>query len=57
LPWKLLTYNPQLGGYQVNIGEDQLSLAPKYNQHAPWDWTDDRARPVDDYWVPSAAGM
>ena len=42
LPWKLLTYNPQLGGYQVNIGEDQLSRAPKYGERAPWDWTRSR---------------
>src|SRR3982750_1316652 len=30
LPWSLLTYNPQLGGYEVNIGEEQLRGAPKY---------------------------
>jgi PRC-barrel domain len=24
LPWKLLTYNPRLEGYEVNVGEQQL---------------------------------
>src|ERR1700746_3126689 len=32
LPWNLLTYNPQLQGYEVNIGEEQLKGAPKYSE-------------------------
>jgi hypothetical protein len=43
LPWALLTYNPQLGGYEVNIGEEQLRGAPKYTKAESWDWSD-RAR-------------
>src|ERR1700733_953804 len=39
LPWKLLTYNPQLGGYQVNIAETQLKGAPRYSTHETWDWS------------------
>src|ERR1700758_5806931 len=31
LPWQLLTYNPQLGGYEVNVGEEQLKGAPKFS--------------------------
>ena len=27
LPWSLLTYNERLGGYQVNISEEQLGSA------------------------------
>ena len=38
LPWKLLTYNPRLEGYEVNVGEQQLKGAPKYTQHEGWDW-------------------
>src|SRR6201986_543420 len=30
LPWQLLTHNPQLGGYEVNVGEEQLEGAPKF---------------------------
>ena len=40
LPWPLLTYNPRLDGYEVNIGEQQLKGAPKYSKHESWDWSD-----------------
>ena len=43
LPWSLLTYNPSLEGYEVNVSEQQLRGAPKYNRHETWDWSD-RAR-------------
>jgi hypothetical protein len=43
LPWSLLTYNPKLEGYDVNISEQQLKGAPKYSKHENWDWSD-RAR-------------
>ena len=43
LPWSLLTYNPSLEGYEVNVGEQQLKGAPKYSKHESWDWAD-RAR-------------
>jgi hypothetical protein len=43
LPWSLLTYNPQLEGYEVNVSEQQLKGAPKYARNETWDWSD-RAR-------------
>jgi hypothetical protein len=43
LPWSLLTYNPRLEGYEVNVGEERLKGAPKYSRHETWDWSD-RAR-------------
>jgi len=43
LPWSVLTYNPTLGGYEVNVTEQQLKNAPKYSRHDSWDWSD-RAR-------------
>jgi hypothetical protein len=51
LPWSLLTYNPRLEGYEVNVGELQLKDAPKYSKHESWDWSD-RARDqkVSDYY-------
>jgi hypothetical protein len=51
LPWSLLTYNPRLEGYEVNVGEQQLKDAPKYSKHETWDWSD-RARDqkVSDYY-------
>ncbi len=51
LPWSVLTYNERLGGYEVNITEQQLSGAPKYGQHDNWDWSDrSRTRQLDDYY-------
>ena len=42
LPWDSLTYDTRLGGYRINITEEQLKGAPKYSGTS-WDW-DDRAR-------------
>jgi hypothetical protein len=55
LPWSLLTYNERLGGYEVNITEQQLKAAPKYGAHETWDWSDTKRRKsVSDYYgVPS----
>jgi hypothetical protein len=51
LPWNLLTYNPQLEGYEFNIGEEELKDAPKYGLHETWDWSASRrVRSIDDYW-------
>jgi hypothetical protein len=49
LPWSLLTYNPRLEGYEVNISEQQLKGAPKYSAHETWDWAR-RGKLVDDYY-------
>jgi hypothetical protein len=51
LPWQLLTYNPQLGGYEVNIGEEQLKGAPRFSRHETWDWASAaNGRRVFDYY-------
>ena len=39
LPWSLLTYSAALGGYQVNIGEEQLAGAPEFSKAQSWDWS------------------
>jgi PRC-barrel domain len=44
LPWFVLTYNPTLGGYEVNVTEQQLKDAPKYSEHEGWDWADPARR-------------
>ena len=57
LPWSLLTYSPRLGGYEVNVGEQQLKGAPKYGAHENWDWTR-RGQAIDDYYhVPPYWGV
>jgi hypothetical protein len=50
LPWNQLNYDTNLGGYKVNLTEDQLKGAPKYSGDS-WDWEDrSRARKVSDYY-------
>jgi hypothetical protein len=57
LPWSLLTYNPRLEGYEVNVGEQQLKGAPKYIAHETWDWAR-RGEAVDNYYnVPPYRGV
>jgi hypothetical protein len=36
VPWSLLKYNEQLGGYEVNLTEAQLKSAPKFRKEEPW---------------------
>ena len=51
VPWSLLTYNTKLGGYEVNISEQQLKGAPSYANDNDWDWEDrKRAQQVFDYY-------
>jgi hypothetical protein len=51
LPWQLLTYNPELDGYQVNVADTQLRSAPKYGANDSWDWSDrKREQQVFDYY-------
>ena len=52
LPWSLLTYNERLGGYEVNVTENQLRSAPKYGAGQMWDWSDTkRQQGVYDYYA------
>jgi hypothetical protein len=37
VPWSLLTYNTDLGGYEVNISDAQLRGAPRFAQSEDWD--------------------
>ncbi|HWW49918.1 MAG TPA: PRC-barrel domain-containing protein [Xanthobacteraceae bacterium] len=56
LPWDQLTYNAELGGYQVAITENQLETAPKYTGSS-WDWEDrERARQVNEYYSSTWVG-
>jgi hypothetical protein len=40
IPWSLLTYNQDLGGYEVNISDAQLRGAPRFAQGEDWDRLD-----------------
>jgi PRC-barrel domain len=51
VPWSLLKYNTRLGGYEVNISDQQLAGAPKYGRDDDWDWEDrKRAQQVYEYY-------
>ena len=40
MPWSKLNYDTSLGGYRVDVTEDQLKGAPKFNRSTDWDWSD-----------------
>ena len=40
IPWSLLTYNERLGGYEVNLSDEQLKGAPKFRKDEPWVYED-----------------
>lgn len=51
LPWRMLKYDTELGGYIVNLTKDQLQGAPKFSQSESWDWTNPAtSQQVDRYY-------
>lgn len=53
LPWSVLTYNTNLGGYEVNVTDEQLKGAPKYNRgdNDWWEKSDaNRDSAIYGYW-------
>jgi hypothetical protein len=40
MPWASLKYDTGLEGYRVNMTEDQLRGAPRFNRSTDWDWSD-----------------
>jgi hypothetical protein len=51
MPWAALKYDTSLEGYRVNMTEDQLKGAPRFNRNTDWDWADrSRDRTISDYY-------
>ena len=51
MPWATLKYDTGLEGYSVNMTEDQLKGAPRFNRNTDWDWSDrSRDRTINDYY-------
>jgi sporulation protein YlmC with PRC-barrel domain len=51
LPWHALSYDPDLGGYVVDIDADRLEGAPSYAANEASLWNDPAyGRRVDDYY-------
>ncbi|HEX3571191.1 MAG TPA: PRC-barrel domain-containing protein [Acidobacteriaceae bacterium] len=57
IPWPMLDYDEKLGGYRVDITEEQLKNAPKIEQGESWEQANrDRDEEVYGYWEqPSSA--
>ena len=51
VPWSRLTYNPKLGGYEVNISERELEGAPKYSPSDDWVLDREQGRKIYDYYA------
>ena len=51
IPWPMLDYDEKLGGYRVDITEEQLKNAPKIEQGESWEQANrDRDEEVHGYW-------
>jgi PRC-barrel domain len=51
IPWNKLTYDPNLGGYQTDITEEQLRDAPAFSRDPDFEWDDrTRERDLHDYY-------
>ncbi|SED17428.1 PRC-barrel domain-containing protein [Bradyrhizobium erythrophlei] len=51
IPWPMLDYDEKLGGYLVDITEEQLKNAPKIKQGESWEQSNrDRDEAVHGYW-------
>ena len=50
VPWSTLKYDTNLGGYRVNLTNDQLKGAPKYSDSTDWNWSRDNDRRVHNYY-------
>ena len=53
VPWSILTYDTNLGGYRTNLNADRLQNAPKYTQSTGWNWSRENDRKVYDYYQAS----
>lgn len=50
VPWSTLNYDTSLGGYRVNVTEDQLKKAPKFNESTGWNWNRENEQRVYSYY-------
>src|SRR3954454_1375036 len=50
IPWERLSYNEKLGGYEVNITDEQLKNAPHYATGEEWKWDRTQGQRIYDYY-------
>jgi len=54
LPWSMLKYDVDKGGYLVNITREQLEGAPRYADKDSWEWTPGMRGEIDEHYRPYA---
>jgi len=53
LPWKVLTYDTNMGGYVIDADRSRLERAPRFTSSNMPDWSDRTYRSrIDEYWIP-----
>ena len=57
LPWRVLDYDKDQGGYVVDLDKDTLEKAPNHDRDADRTFDDDYRRGVDDYYAPFGGVM
>jgi len=50
IPWSVLTYDENYGGYRVSLTEDQLKNAPSFRSSDDWDWDTNRRNSLSNYY-------
>jgi sporulation protein YlmC with PRC-barrel domain len=50
VPWDMLTYDTDQGGYVVNLTKEQLTDAPRYAREDTPEYTDDYGRTIYGYY-------
>ncbi len=50
VPWSRLHFNEKLGGYELNLTDEQLKNAPHYATGEEWQWDSTRGRSIYDYY-------
>jgi hypothetical protein len=50
VPWAMLRYDTDLGGYRLNLTKDQLEQAPKFSDSQGWNWNRENDRRVYQYY-------
>jgi len=50
VPWQRLTCKEKLGGYEVNIPDEQLKNAPRYATGEEWKWDRMQGQRIYDYY-------
>src|ERR1700726_4480834 len=50
IPWPMLDYDEKLGGYHVDITEEQLKNAPKIEQGEIWEQANGNRGEIHGYW-------